>query len=180
MAQKTLINEETIRKIEKGENIGLGIAVGIMIFGALVSLFFFTNFIGLFLAAIFIVIIVLILKHHKKRGALKVYFKKKTVLQKYTRTTTNDEGDDIIHYYLRFDTDERGVFEKVFRETQVGDQFFVMYDAYDDKIREIYSVFTHELAPTLDIREVKLCRRCGSELGHEAKFCRICGEPVEE
>ena len=44
------------------------------------------------------------------------------------------------------------VFKEIYDSKNVGDLFYVMYDAYDNKIREIYDVESYALAAGMDVR----------------------------
>ena len=94
-------------------------------FGAISSFILFFGCFGFILAAIFAVLAVLILVHEDKKGELKVYFVRRPVIRKYTTTSYTDEGDE----------------------------FLLMYDKYNNKLSDMFSVKEYELAPTMELRQ---------------------------
>jgi len=151
MEQKTVISRETIQGIEKSEKNGFIFVVCILIFTALLTLILVPG-LGIVLSMIVAVIIVLMAKHRKKKGALQVYFIKRPVDEKFEHNSLSEDNEEIPYYYLGFGGQSKSVPKEVYDSKNVGDMFYVMYDAYNNRIREIYDVDRYALAAGLDAR----------------------------
>ena len=155
MEQKKVISMETIRGIERGERNGFIFVICVFVFTA-VLLLFVAPFAGIIVSVIFAVIIFLIAKHRKKKGALQVYFVKRPITEKFEQSSYDEDNNQTIHYYFGFGTQSSSVFKKVYDSKNVGDMYYVMYDAYNNRIREIYDVDEYALAANLDVRTLPL------------------------
>ena len=155
MGQKTVITQETIQKIEKGQNIGFYFAVCTLLFGAIAFLVLVPGW-GFIFTAIFAVIIVLMLKNKKKRGKRYVYFIERPITQKFEETGYNDDDNETFPIYVfMFGNQRTNVFETEYKSKNVGDMYYVMYDAYDNRIMETYDTDKYALAAGLDVRALQ-------------------------
>ena len=152
-AKKTLINEKTISSFSTSYNVRFGIAVGITGAAAIFSLIIAPAIsvkLVLFLilsgfCAIFIVARV-------KKGRLNYYFKEMAVTNKEVRSRYGDDNEEITTYYLFFGEYNYSVIESDYERTNIGDKYYVMFEAKTEAVAEIYDVNKYELAPGLDIR----------------------------
>ncbi|MBP5223734.1 MAG: hypothetical protein J6Z35_11350 [Lachnospiraceae bacterium] len=151
--QKILVDEQTVRNICRSDKTRFLIVTIILAVVGVLALIVIPapeNIIG---AVICFGIMLLVIFLRAKKGDMQVYFKKKAVTDKKVWETpeTSDE-DASVTFYLVFDDHSHPVPESKYNRTEIGDLFYVLYNAKNGRIVEIYDAKDHELAPTLDIR----------------------------
>ena len=154
MGQKELINAATVADFQKSKSRGARIAAGCMFFIAVVCVIAAPwFFVKLLCAAVFVALGVLILRREVKRGELKVYFIKRPLTDKFVDEIPDAEDGTQDRYNLVFDDKRFVAGFPVFDDANVGDEYYVMYDSYDNKIINVYSADKYDISPDLDIRQ---------------------------
>ena len=151
MTGKKLINENTIEEMDRAHGNLVGFAVGLLGFGTVIAVLNGLIIPGLILVAV----IVFILKIKKKRGKLHAYFIERPLTSTRCSSGTDSDGYTTWEYFFVFDDKQFRVSAQRYDAAREGAMYYVMYDAYDNKIRECFETGLYELAPTLDIREIQ-------------------------
>ncbi|MBO4653342.1 MAG: hypothetical protein J5649_08515 [Lachnospiraceae bacterium] len=152
MEEKKLIDQTTVQEVQRGHTRGYRFALGFMIVAA-AELFILAPGIGYVLGAICVVIIVLMVRYRKKSGGvMQVYFSRREVTDKRTAYHDSDEGGTYDTYHLAFGEKSFEVNESDYEKAYVGEPYYVMYHAYNNRIVKIYEVAKYDLDPSLDIR----------------------------
>ena len=152
MEEKKMINAETVESAKKRNAWMYRFLIGVLVFVAVVLIFAVTSGEALAAAAICLVAAGFIFLLKVKRGPLTVYFSLRAVTDKRLRYEAEIDADDSEHYMLVFGDRSYEVNLERYNKTNVEDRFYVMYNARNDRIVEVFEASEYEIDPSLDIR----------------------------
>ncbi len=153
-AKKKLITEKTVNAFNISYNVRFGIAAGVTGASAILALILFptipVKLVVFFICAGFCAIFTVA---RVKKGKMKYFFRELAVTEKQIRNRYTGEDEATPTNYLFFGEFNYIVLDADYNSTNIGDRFYVLFDAKSEDIVEIYSVNEYELAPNLDFRE---------------------------
>ncbi len=90
----------------------------------------------------------------KAGGELQVYFIQRPMTNKrISYRSYDDEPGSYEVYFLDFGDKSYEVNDKQYRDAYVSEPYYVMYNAYNNRIMNVYEVAKYNLDPSLDIRQ---------------------------
>lgn len=154
MEEKTLIDQAFVKKIQKGNTRKYRFVMGVLIASAVLATCA-GGVAGLLFGLLVCGPIVIGMMWYRRRagGELQVYFIMRALGNKHTSYRSYDDepgGYDV--YYLDFDKSFE-VSERRYNNAYVGEPYYVMYNAYNERIVDVYPAAEYNLDPSVDIRQ---------------------------